>query len=381
MVMDISFRLDPEIVVGPDTIGRTGTICGAYGKRALIVTEQALNENQSLERLKGILADSQIETIVFDEIPSRPTAGEVKNAAGLCHGACCSMVIGFGGLDIQTIARLTALMSSSGIPVFDLLDGQKAGADFLPYVAIPTASGDPFLFSNYFIAIDPRDRSVKQIKTPDKFCAAAIIDSGLLAAPSSGFVVDAFDGFCAAVEAYCSTRANLLSDTLLERAILIYARIIKTDVNNADFDAAVASANAGYLLALGVSASAPGIGAALSYALNGRFPAAKSQCAAALLPYIMERLVAARPEKMAKITALMSETTDGASVSDSANLAVDSIRRRMRELKIPSQLRELNLSLDRLASAAEFARNLEFVSFSPWTVSAEDAFDILKRAF
>ena len=379
--MDISFKLDPEIIIGPDTVSRAGTICGAYGSRALIVTDPALNENQSVERLRGILEDSRIEAIVFDEIPDQPTAGAAKNAAGLCRGARCSLVIGFGGLNIQTIARTTAIMSASGTPVFDLLDGRQAGTDFLPYIAIPTAGGDPFMFSGYFIAVDPRDRSVKQIQAPAGLCAAAIIDSGLSTISAESLVTSAFGGFCVAVEAYCSGRANLLSDTLLERAIVIYARIIKTGADNADFDAAVASTNAGYLSALGAAISAPGIGAALTYALNGRFPVSKPQCSATLLPGIMERLVAARPEKMAKVAALMGETTEGASVSDSANLAVESVRRRITELNIPSRLQDFNLSLDRLASVAETARGLEFVAFSPWTVSAEDAFEILKQAF
>jgi alcohol dehydrogenase len=100
-----------------------------------------------------------------------------------------------------------------------------------------------------------------------------------------------------------------------------------------------------------------------------------------LLPYILEKLVTARPEKMAKVAALLGEPVEGASVADSANMAVDSIRRRMGVLKMPARLKEFNLSLDKLVPVAEAARNLEFVAFSPWTVASEDAFDILKQAY
>jgi alcohol dehydrogenase len=77
----------------------------------------------------------------------------------------------------------------------------------------------------------------------------------------------------------------------------------------------------------------------------------------------------------------MGEPVEGASIADSANMAVDAIRRRMGILKVPARLKEFNLSLDRLVPVAESARNLEFVSFSPWTVASEDAFDILKQAY
>jgi alcohol dehydrogenase len=183
------------------------------------------------------------------------------------------------------------------------------------------------------------------------------------------------------VESYCSSRASFFSDALLEQAIVLYTQMIRTYQDNQNFDMTGQAANAGFLMALGSAISAPGIGTALAYAINGRFPVAKSWCSTVLLPYILERLVAARPEKLAKVAALMGEPVEGASVADSANMAVDSIRRRMGALKVPARLKEFNLSLDRLVPVAEAARDLEFVSFSPWTVSSEDAFDMLKQAY
>jgi alcohol dehydrogenase len=50
-------------------------------------------------------------------------------------------------------------------------------------------------------------------------------------------------------------------------------------------------------------------------------------------------------------------------------------------LQVPARLKEFDLILDRLVPVAEAARGLEFTAFSPWTVTAEDAYDILKQAF
>jgi alcohol dehydrogenase len=380
--MDISFRIDPEIIIGPAAINRIGSICSRYGNRVLIATEQVLYENQCIERLCGILKESGIETIVYDEIPAQATADVAENAAGLARGSRCSAIIGFGGLKTQTIARMAAIISPAKIPVFDLLDGRQSTEEFIPYIAIPTAGRDPFMFTNYFIAVDPRDRSVKQVKSPGKLCAAAIIDSSLSEAlPGAFSATTAFDGFCVAVEAYCTTRGNFLSDALLEQAIIIYSQMLDSYTNNNTYDLAGNSTNAGFLISLGSAASSPGIGTALAYAINGRFPVAKSWSSTVLLPYILEKLVAARPEKIARIGTLMGEHLEGVSVSESANIAIDNIRRRMGLLKVPARLKEFNLSLDRLLPVAEAARRLEFVAYSPWTVSSEDTFDILKQAF
>ncbi|MCL1814691.1 MAG: iron-containing alcohol dehydrogenase [Treponema sp.] len=380
--MDISLQLDPEIIIGLDTVNRAGTICGAYGSRILIVTEQVLYENRSIERLISILEDAGLEAIVFDEIPAQATADVAEAAGILAQGARCSAIIGFGGLKTQSIARITAMIVKTRMDIFELLDGAKPGNEFIPYIAIPTTGRDPFLFSRYFVAVDPRDRSVKLVKSPQGLCAAAIVDGGLSESLSGKFAsTTAFDGFCVAVEAYCSTKASFLSDALLEQAIALYAQMMDAYADSNTFDDTGGATNAGLLTALGCAVSSPGIGTALAFALNGRFPVAKSWCSTILLPYILEKLAASRPEKLAKIAALMGEPTMGAPVGESANMTVDSIRRRMGFLKVPARLKDYNLSLDRLVPTAEAARNLEFVAYSPWTVSAEDAYDLLKQAF
>jgi alcohol dehydrogenase len=381
-MLDVTIKLDPEIMIGPDRVNRAGAVCGAHGGRVLIATESVLYENRSIERLSAVLNDAGVEAIVFDEIPAQATADVAESAATLARGARCSAIIGFGGLKTQAVARLAAVIASSKTGVFELLDGKKPDKDFLPYISIPTTGRDPFLFASYFIAVDPRDRAVKTIKAPPGLCAADIIDGGLSESLSEKFAATtAFDGFCVAIEAYCSNRANFLSDALLEQAIVLYTRIMDSYGDNQFFDLIGGSTNAGFLMALGSAISAPGIGTALAYALNSRFPVAKSWCSTVLLPYIMERLVASRPEKMAKVAQLIGEPVDGASVADSAAMAVDAIRRRIGILQVPARLKEFDLSLDRLLPLAEAAHNLEFVSYTPWTVTAEDAFDLLKQAF
>jgi alcohol dehydrogenase len=381
--MDISFRLDPEILIGLDTINRAGTICSRYGGRVLITTEPVLYENRGIERLKTVLEDSGVEAIIFDEIPAQATADVAEAAASLARGARCSAIIGFGGLKTQSISRLAAIIAHSNLEIFELLDGRKPEEKCTPFISIPTTGRDPFLFADYFVTVDPRDRSVKCIKSPPRLCAAAIIDGSLSESLSDKFsATTAFDGFCTAIESYCSSKSSFLSDAMLEQAIYIYSQMMTSYAENqTSFDLIGGSTNAGFLMALGASVSAPGIGTALAYALNGRFPVAKSWASTVLLPYILEKLIVARPEKLARIAGIMGEPVEGASIADSAAMVVDAIRRRMGVLQVPARLKEFNLSLDRLVPVAESARALEFVAFSPWTVAAEDAFDLLKQAF
>ncbi|MDR3139202.1 MAG: iron-containing alcohol dehydrogenase [Treponema sp.] len=379
-MLDVSFRLDPELIIGMDTVSRAGTICRRYGKRALLVTEHNLHENKKIERLVAILEDSGIETIVYDEIPAQAKANAAEKAAILARDARCSAIIAFGGLAVQAMGRIAAISANSGAEIPDLLEGKIPEDNFLPYIAVPTALRDPFLFSSCFAAVDPRDRQIKLISSPRGLCVGAIIDGGLSEplgeAVSSSF---ALDGLCISVEAYCSGRAGILSDAFLEQAIPRYTRILQR-YEESRFDGLEEEmACAGVLMALGAAASAPGIGTALAYAINSRFPVDKSRCAAVLFPHVLDKLIAARPERIAKVAVLMGEPA-AASAAETAALAAASVRRRMETLKVPARLQEFGLSLDRLVSTAEAARGLGFIAFSPWAVAAEDAFELLKAA-
>jgi alcohol dehydrogenase len=379
---DIVYKLDPHIIVGPDTVNRAGSVCGALGNRVLIATEQILYENNAIGRLSAILEDSGVEAIIFDEIPAQATADVAENAAALARGARCGAVIGFGGLKTQAVAKMAAIMAGSGQDVFELLDGSRNDDSFIPYVSIPTTGRDPFLFADFFIAVDPRDRSVKQVKNPSKLCTAVIADNSLSESLSGKLAsTTAFDGFCVSVEAYCSIKANFLSDAFLEQAISLYSRMINSYTENYNFDLAAGASNAGLLMAMGSALSAPGIGTALAYALNGKFPVAKSWCSTVLLPYVLEKLIAAKPEKLAKVAAVMGEPVEGVPPAEAAGMALEAIRRCMGVLQVPARLKEFDLFLDRLVPVAEAARSLEFTAFSPWTVTAEEAYDILKQAF
>lgn len=380
---DTFFKLDPEIIVGRDTINRAGSLAAKHGSKILIAVEQKLRENDLVDRLVKILEDSGLSTIIFDEIPTQVTADAAESGASLARGSRCDLVIGFGGLKTQSIARLVSIMASSSFGVYEFLDGRREESSGIPYIAIPTASsGDPFLLTDYFPAIDPRDKLVKLVRFPYVLCRSVIIDASLFEPLSDQHAsTAAFDGICASLEAYCSSSACFLSDAFLEQAISRYARILHSYTDSQPFDYLSASANAGFLMSLAIPISPPGIGTALSYSLSGKFQIPKSWCSTVVLPYVMEKLVAAKPERMARAALLMGEAVDEIPKSDAANMAIELVRRLMGQLEVPARLKDFDLFLDRLVPIAEAARGLEFVSASPWTVTSEGAYDILKQAF
>jgi len=373
--MDFSFKFDPEILIGADTISMAGTICSRYGERIMVAADHNM-DTRTVLRLKGILEESGIEAIIFKGITEASHVDEADYIVELCSAGHCSAIIAIGGPKTQILSRMAAIMAPQKMTATELLDGRKCQNKFLPLISIPITSIDTFAFTHYFLAADPRDRFVKSIESPQKLYAAVIVDENLFCSFfGDSELVHVLEGFCTAVEAYCSTRANFLSDALLEKALLFFGKLLQ---GGSDGINAEAYAHACFLASLGMSVSSPGIGSALSFAISARYPDVRHICAAALFNDIAERLISVRPEKMARIGEFLG-SGDFSSVAEAAYSAMETFNFYMDNLHVRPNLKEFSIPLDRMIASAEAVRGLEFVSHSPWTVSEEDVFSIMKN--
>ncbi|TCW61743.1 iron-containing alcohol dehydrogenase [Treponema sp. J25] len=381
-MVDFVFKLDPKVIIGTDTINWISKVIEPYGNRVMVVTEPVLYENNVIDRVSQVLSEANIEFIVFDNVPPQATAQVAEEVAELARAARCSVIIGLGGIKTQAIAKIASLVFPAGTYLFDILDNEIRPSSFLPYVAVPTSGRDPFLFANSCVAVDPRDRSVKLVETPESLCVATILDENVSESLSEKFAATtAFDGFLIAFEAYLSTKISFIGEALLERAFVLYRQLFDSFSTNKMGDLGKISSQAGFLTSLGASVSSPGIGTALAYALNARFPVAKSWCSTILLPHIMEFLLSARPERLARIAELIGEPTEGVSKSEAAHMAIEAIRRWMGILQVPARLKDLDLVLERLVPVAETARALPFVAYSPRPITVEETYELLKEAY
>jgi alcohol dehydrogenase len=371
--MDISFKFDPEVHIGANTLSITGTVAARHGSRIMVAAETDLDA-QIVNRLKEVLEDSGLEAIVFDGIEKGSSVEMSDNIVELARAAHCDAVIGIGGQKAQVIARMAAIMAPMRITAFELLDGRIFQNKYLPFISIPTEGTYAFSFTECFVAADPRNRLIKSIQSPGHLYSAVIIDSALFNFVSNNAAAFVFDGLFSALEAYCSGRANFLSDALLDRALNLFAKLLK---NGTGGISAEVFAQASFLASFASSLSSPGIGSVLSEAINARTPISKQLCSSVLFPVIVQRLANARPEKTARLATLLG--VKAATVADTAGAAADAVRRNMEALNVPCNLKEYNISLDRITAAAEAARNLDFIANSPWPVSEEDVFNILKE--
>ena len=136
--MDISFKFDPEVHIGEDTLSIAGTVAARHGSRIMVAAESEL-DSQIVNRLKGILEDSGLHVIVFDGIESGASLGVAntsfaENIVELSRAAHCDAIIGLGGHNTQIISRMAAIMTPMRITAFELLDGRSFQNKFLPFI-------------------------------------------------------------------------------------------------------------------------------------------------------------------------------------------------------------------------------------------------------
>jgi alcohol dehydrogenase len=380
---DILFHIPTRVVFGLDTINRIGQLVSEFGERAFLVTEAILYEGKVIGKVQEILDKKGVPHIVFDEVVPNATSRTVDDGVTLARGAHADVVVGLGGVRTLSIAKCIAMTVPSGSTMDDFLSGVQPQSPPLAYVEVPTTCRDPFLFGDEYLMVDSRDRTGRIGRAPRGITKAALIDPKLsLTLPAKYTATTIMDTLLGCVEGFLSSRANFLSDTYFVRAIELLGGLVKEGIQNVDdVRARMNAGSAGLLMALGLSTSRQGIGAALSYAINARYMAPKSWVSTILLPSVMEFAVNVRGDRIAQIGRLLGEDITDLSSVEAPVRAIDAVRRIISSLGLPTRLREFDLTLDEMIEVAGAARSFDMMNYLPRVVSTEDIYELIKSAF
>jgi len=386
-VPDFSFQVRPRVWVGPDALLRlpllADELTGKGRQRCMLIVDPLLYESKTVDRVRSLLEERGIQVLLFDEIPERASSRVADDALRLARGSRAPLIIAVGGLKTLMVGRAAAALAQGELDLDAVLDGAKSNCERLPLVEIPTSFRDPFLSQDCIILPDGRDRRIRLIKVQGASPVAALIDpslsSSLSAKLSASCVIDSLLG---TVEAYVSSKSSFMSDILLEKAAVSQASALNGLISRPEDPVSRAEAWKGsFLSALGQGMSAPGLGTAVTLAINARWPVPKSALAAIFLPYSMEVASKSRLERVAALAGLFGEDVSEASPQEAASKAVEWLRTRLGLLKVPSRLKDFGLVLDKLVESARDARDLDFMNYLPRAASVDDVFDFIKTAF
>ncbi len=196
-------------------------ISSRYGKKCLLVTTpNVLPLDKLFDRVKNVLAQSNIEVVHFDKVLPNPTCDMVSEGLHLANENKVDFVLSVGGGSSMDTSKVIALnygldeidwdtlfaTGSNPFSPHDVVSENK-----LPLILVPTTSGTGSQVTQ--AAVISRGFEKETIFHQDNFADECIIDPELMKTlPSKISASTGFDAFTHAFESYISKRASILTE-------------------------------------------------------------------------------------------------------------------------------------------------------------------------
>jgi alcohol dehydrogenase len=341
-----------------------------------------LHEGQHINRVVEILKRSGVETMIYDELMPGSPASSVDDIASLARAGKAQVVIGLGGMRVLSLARCVANVAAEKMRMGDLMEG-KLPASSVPYIEVPSSYRNHLLMRNEAVVTDGLAGRARMVQIVPGTVRATVLETSFTQTLSNKYALAAImDTLLAAVEGYYSPHSTMFSDTLLLRATReLQSAAVAGIKNPGDGRFRLQAAEAGLLTAMGLAVAGQGIGGGLAYAINARFSLPKSWVAGILLPHVVDFLTPRDVEKAARIAAALDEPVERITAADDAPRAARGVRKLLTHLDLPPRLRDLDVTLDDLSTAAEDAADFALLSNVPGGVSGSDLQQLVAAAF
>ena len=96
---------------------------------------------------------------------------------------------------------------------------------------------------------------------------------------------------------------------------------------------------------------------------------------------MIEECAKFKADRIASLAKKMHIATDEQSNEEAAHAFAENIRQKIAKANLPARLKELSISLEQLALAAEDAGTLDIVNNLPRSMNSDDLFGLIKTAY
>ena len=380
---DLIFRISQNIVLGSYTISRLPQNVKVWGSRFMIVMDPFLKEVGLQDKVLQPLLERKIEYFIYENITDGANTKEIEQALMLAQQGRVHGIIAAGGSKALHLGAAVAALYNENHSVYDYMDGAVPTTASLPLICIPTTMRAPYVFTPFVPVVDSRSRQTKLLKVQSGLCKLVLWDSNLAMTLTDNQKASiSIETLCLAVEAYISQKATFFSDMFAEKA----AELLSYGMDGAKSleittPPEILLAQGGCLASVAAASSSAGVASLLAMTINSRYSISRSLVAAILFPYILEDARQFKAERVEKIGRLMGVIPEGVENAEAVTAFADNIRQRLAKANLPVRLKDLSVSVDQLALAAEDAGQLDIVNSLPRSMTTDDLFDILKQAF
>lgn len=217
--MGNQFIMPKQVFYGEGALKDAAPYIGAFGKKALIVTDPMMVKLGNVKRVTDILDSENTSYAIFDGVTGEPTDVMIEAGFEIWKKEKCDFLIAVGGgSPIDSMKAIGAVATSGGC-IDDYL-GKVITVPTPPMVAIPTTSGTGSEATQFTIITNTKEDIKMLLKGPVLMPDLAIDDPAFtMTAPPSVTAATGLDALCHASEAYTSRKQQPMTDDLALSAI------------------------------------------------------------------------------------------------------------------------------------------------------------------
>ncbi|MEE4463594.1 L-threonine dehydrogenase [Azotobacter chroococcum] len=352
-------------------------------RKALIVTDAGLAKAGVADRVSQLLAQQDIDSVLYDGAKPNPTVSNVENGLTLLKSSGCDFVISLGGGSPHDCAKGIALCAANGGHISEYEGVDRSARPQLPLVAINTTAGTASEMTRFCIITDETRHVKMAIVDRNVTPLLSVNDPSLMAAMPKGLTAaTGMDALTHAVEAYVSTAATPITDACALKAVeLISANLRNAVANGSDMTARENMAYAQFLAGMAFNNASLGYVHAMAHQLGGFYDLPHGVCNAVLLPHVESFNASVCPDRLRDVAKSMGIDVQGMSAEQGAQAALAAIRTLSKDIGIPGGLGELGAKADDIPVLAANALKDACGLTNPRPADQQQIEEIFRSAF
>lgn len=381
---DLSFNYygPTKVIFGVGSVSEVPIEASAFGKKAVLVTDEGLMSTGLVEQVQAKLGDLVVHT--YADVPQDSGMEVVDKGAQEALSAGADVIVSLGGGSVIDTAKAMSIVMNEGGSIRDFQGLQMLTRPQIPHIAIPTTAGTGSEVTSAAVIFDPEQG--QKILVFEYFITprVAILDPEITASlPPNLSAATGMDAMTHAVESYVSLQRNPISDAAALHAIrLIVNHLPQAVANGSDLGARGQMQVAALLAGWAFSNAMVGLVHAMAHSLGAVCRIPHGLANALILPQVMRYNLTEVPELMRDIAAAMGISVAQLDPLAAGKAAADKMEGFLKQIGLTSRLKDLGVSPEALQQCSELSLSDGSIVYNPRMVmDADDILDIYKKLY
>lgn len=381
-----------KIISGENALDNLSDELAQLGANSpVVITDKNAIDAKLVKLLKKVSSNSDIMTrAVFKNVSDEASEEVVLQIAKMFRKKRCDSIIAIGGSAVINTAKgVNILVSEGSDDLFKFAGAKMLKRPLKPLITVPTTSNTESVVSKIAVIANLKNNSTMLFTSRFLLPNAAVLDPRmtLFQSPLS-IATTAMESLANAIEGFICEQKNPLSDAYSVAAIETIRKNIITAVKDSnDEHARLAMANATTFAGTSFSSSKGGLISTLGYASTAICRVPYSVVISVLLPFGLEYYMDKTKDYLSSLLLPFGGAQEFLNTpqAEKAQRFFELICELQVALKdlcdLPTTLKELGISGDKLLLIAQTAVNDGEIAISTKEEDIETALNILQRAY